>query len=359
MTQTDAFSLRLLAWYHLNKRPMPWRETQDPYRIWLSEVMLQQTQVATVIPYYNRFLTRYPTLNDLAHAKDEDVLKLWEGLGYYRRCHNFLKAVRTVSQYHQGHIPNDPNAFLNLPGVGEYTTAAVMSIAFGHPLPVVDGNVIRVMARYHCIAEDSTKTVTRNIIKGWMEHFIPKDRPGDFNQAVMELGATVCTPKQPDCHACPVQSTCCAFKGNTIQNYPLIPKKEKVPEYQVGLAVILRDDGSFLIQKRPSEGHLAGMWEFPGGKAVNGENAEGAVLRKCREELGITVKTVKRIARVSQVYSHFKIKVSVYVCGIAAGQPQPLVNQPLAWIRVEELENYPFPSANHKFFEALKKHCHF
>lgn len=334
---------------------MPWRETSEPYRIWLSEVMLQQTQVATVIPYYNRFLSRYPTLADLAQAVDEDVLKLWEGLGYYRRCHNFLKAVRCVEQNNQGQIPDNPKDFLSLPGVGEYTTAAVLSIAYGNPLPVVDGNVVRVMARYHCISDDSTKNSTRNTIKKWMERYIPKDQPGDFNQAVMELGATVCTPKQPACDVCPLCKDCCAFKNNAVLSYPVIPKKEKIPEYQVGLAVIQQDQ-FFLIQKRPSTGHLAGMWEFPGGKALPGEDVEGAIDRKCGEELGITVKIGKRIARVTHVYSHFKINVSVFLCRVENKNPGAVKKQPMEWITADDLEKYPFPSANHKFFSALRKH---
>lgn len=357
MIRDRDFSTALLAWYQVHKRPMPWRESRDPYHIWLSEVMLQQTQVATVIPYYKRFLDRFPCIEDIAHADDDDVLKLWEGLGYYRRCHHFLEAVRIVCRNHQGRVPDDPDLFSKLPGVGAYTTAAVMSIAFGQALPVVDGNVVRVIARYDCIEEDSSKNATRKRIHTRMGHLIPNHMPGDFNQAVMELGATICLPKNPLCKECPVSDGCCAFKADTVICYPNVPKKNPIPEFQVGLAVIVRDR-HFLIQKRPSNGHLAGMWEFPGGKALNGESVEDALQRKCLEELGMNVRIVEKIARVSHVYSHFRIYLSVYICQAHVQDIKPLKNQPLMWITSDDLDTYPFPAANHKFFASLRKKCY-
>lgn len=347
------FSAVLLSWFKVNQRAMPWRETRDPYRIWLSEVMLQQTQVATVIPYYHRFLERFPDTVTLACAPDEEVLKLWEGLGYYRRCHHFLSAVREVCRDHRGRIPDDPEIFSKLPGVGEYTTAAVMSIAFDRPLPVVDGNVIRVMARYDRIDSDSTKNKTRKHIRSLMADLIPFEAPGDFNQAVMELGALVCTPKNPLCGDCPVGKNCSALKSGTVMHYPVIPPRGKIPDYHVGLAVLIRD-GRFLIQKRPDTGHLAGMWELPGGKALNGEGVEQGLQRKCLDELGVHVRIGQTIAQVSHVYSHFRIRVSVYRVDHWHRDIQPLKGQPLRWISPEELEDYPFPSANHKFFSALR-----
>lgn len=341
-----------MHWYHDNKRPMPWRESRDPYHIWLSEVMLQQTQVATVIPYYTRFIEKYPTIEDLARAEDQDVLKLWEGLGYYRRCHHFLAAIRQVRTHHKGKVPDNSDVFLKLPGVGAYTTAAVMSIAFGQALPVVDGNVIRVMARYYCLGEDSTKASTRKHILEKMSGLIPKESPGDFNQAVMELGARVCLPKNPMCPACPIHETCCAFKADTVIDYPNIPKKNRIPEYLVGLAVIVRGK-TFLIQKRPDTGHLAGMWELPGGKTLNNESMEQALQRKCLEELGVHVQIKETLACVSHVYSHFKIRLTVFVCHEDKKTVNALKKQPILWITVDDLGNYPFPSANHKFFPAL------
>ncbi|GAB6096137.1 A/G-specific adenine glycosylase [Desulfatiferula olefinivorans] len=346
------FSRCLLKWYQTEKRPMPWRNSRDPYHIWLSEVMLQQTQVATVIPYYHRFLERFPDLTSLASAADEAVLKLWEGLGYYRRCHHFLAAVRTVCGEHGGRIPSDPDTFSRLPGVGDYTTAAVMSIAFGLPLPVVDGNVIRVITRHDRIDADSTKTATRKAIRNRMADLMDPESPGDFNQAIMELGAMVCTPKQPRCEACPVAMTCGARVSGTVMRYPVIPLKNKIPEYRVGLGVLVRD-GRFLIQKRKDEGHLAGMWEFPGGKALDGETVEEALQRKCLEELGVHVTVGRRIAQASHVYSHFRIRVSLFLIDEYTRDIRPLKNQPLRWIEARDLADIPLPKVNHKLFSAL------
>jgi A/G-specific adenine glycosylase len=353
MGETELFSKHLLHWYGINKRSMPWRESRDPYHIWLSEVMLQQTQVATVIPYYLRFLKQYPTLNDLADARDEDVLKLWEGLGYYRRCHNFMAAVRKACSDHQGHVPDNPDEFLKLPGVGPYTTAAVMSIAYGHQLPVVDGNVIRVVTRYDCIEGEPGKTAVRQRIHRRMEELMPDHEPGDFNQSVMELGAMVCTPRQPQCVECPLHEGCCAVKNDRVSEFPHSPQKTKAPEYAVALGLIVRDT-RFLVQKRPSEGHLAGMWEFPGGKAQEGESLEAALERKCLEELGLHVDVKKSLKTLVHAYSHFKIRLTVFLCGIGDQKPLSLKGQPLMWIYAKQLADYPFPAANHKCFDAIQ-----
>ncbi len=346
------FSAELLRWFDLNRRDMPWRETRDPYRIWLSEVMLQQTQVDTVIPYYKRFLERYPHLRNLAEASEDDVLKLWEGLGYYRRCHHFIQAVRDVCGAYGGTVPDDPEAFKNLPGVGDYTAAAVMSIAYGHVLPVVDGNVIRVMTRVFCISGDVGKQRTKKEIYGRMARLIPDDAPGDFNQAVMELGALVCTPKNPRCGGCPVADHCQAFCNDEISLFPQIAKKQKIPEYKVGLALIVRQ-GRFLIQKRPATGHLAGLWELPGGKAETGESQDQAVKRKCREELGLDVQVLEKRGEATHVYSHFKIHVIVYTCDIGVQEEKSLKNRKLVWITPTELSDYAFPSVNHKLFARI------
>ncbi len=348
----DALRRDLLRWFEVHQRAMPWRETQDPYRIWLSEVMLQQTQVETVIPYYNRFVERYPQIHSLAQASDDEVLKLWEGLGYYRRCHHFIQAVRDVETRYGGTVPDDPIAFKNLPGVGDYTTAAVMSIAYGRVLPVVDGNVIRVMTRVFRISGEVGKAGTKKQIHDAMARIISHNRPGDFNQAVMELGALVCTPKKPRCDACPICRHCGAFLNDDIARYPLIERKAKVPEYRVGLGLIVKD-GRFLVQKRPSAGHLAGLWELPGGKTGPGESIEQSLMRKCREDLGLDVEILESLGDARHVYSHFKIHVTVYACRIGDQKESSLKRQPLAWISEKDLENYSFPTVNHKLFKKI------
>jgi len=347
--KNKTFSSTLLAWFSAHQRPLPWRETRDPYRIWLSETMLQQTQAHVVIPYYNRFLTRFPDTPSLAGAGENDVLKLWEGLGYYRRIHHFIAAVKEVCDRYGGEIPNDPEAFRNLVGVGDYTAAAVMSIAFGHVLPVVDANVLRVMTRYFRIAEATDKAKTRRTITEELRRLIPDDAPGDFNQAMMELGALVCASRNPRCKECPISDGCGAHAAGETELYPHIARKPKVPEYRVALGLVMRE-GKFVIQKRPSSGHLAGMWELPGGKILDGESPEEALRRKCREELGLDILVHEQCAEARHAYSHFKIHVSLYRCDAGGSIEKPMRNQTLAWIGREEIPAYPFPAINHKLF---------
>jgi len=350
--KNTTFSAGLLVWFGEHRRPLPWRETRDPYWIWLSETMLQQTQAHVVIPYYNRFLARFPDTRSLAAAGEDDVLKLWEGLGYYRRIHHFIAAVKAVCARYGGEIPNDPETFRNLAGVGDYTAAAVLSIAFGRVLPVVDANVLRVMTRYFRIADATDRAKTKRIIREELQRLIPDDAPGDFNQAMMELGALVCASRNPRCDVCPIAGGCGAYAAGETDRYPHSAKKPKVPEYRVALGLVMQE-GRFLIQKRPSSGHLAGMWELPGGKIRDGESPEQALRRKCREELGLDILVQERCAAASHAYSHFKIHVSLYRCDAGRMIEKPMRNQTLAWIDEAEIPAYPFPSVNHKLFAAL------
>ena len=352
--QTIEFPTRtLLNWYEKNKRDLPWRKTGEPYKIWLSEVMLQQTQVKTVIPYYQRWLEKLPTIQDLAAASEQKVLKLWEGLGYYNRCHNFHKAAQLVcSQYH-GKVPDQPELFLKLPGVGPYILSAVMSIAFKRVLPVVDGNVLRVVTRYIELWNDISKSATKKKVYQMLLNPICKNNPGDFNQAVMELGALVCMPKNPTCPRCPLKKTCQAKEKGSVESLPFRTKKKKIPFHKVALAVILKND-KFMIQKRPTTGHLAGMWEFPGGKFKTGESAEQAVTRECREELDVSVKIIQKLKKVKHAYTHFKIELNIFICRLTSSTVRARQSQPIRWIGLDEMSQYPFPAANYKFFKELE-----
>jgi len=343
----------LLCWYKKNKRDLPWRQTGDPYKIWLSEVMLQQTQVKTVIPYYHRWLEKLPTIQDLAAASEQKVLKLWEGLGYYNRCHNFQKAARLVYSEYNGKVPDDPDLFLKLPGVGPYILSAVMSIAFKRALPVVDGNVLRVVTRYMELWDDIGKSATQKKVYQKLLDLIPENSPGDFNQAVMELGALVCTPKNPICPGCPLKKTCQARETGSIASLPVRTKKKKIPLHRVALAIILKND-KFLIQKRPTTGHLAGMWEFPGGKIETNESARQAVARECREELDVSVKIIRKLKNVKHAYTHFKIELNIFICRLSSSTVRARQSQPLRWIGLDEMNQYPFPAANYKFFNELE-----
>jgi A/G-specific adenine glycosylase len=343
----------LMNWYEENKRDLPWRKTGEPYKIWLSEVMLQQTQVKTVIPYYQRWLEKLPTIQDLAAASERTVLKLWEGLGYYNRCHNFHKAAQLVCSEYNGKVPDHPDLFLELPGVGPYILSAVMSIAFKRVLPVVDGNVLRMVTRYIELWDDISKSATKKKVYHMLLDLIPENNPGDFNQAIMELGALICTPKDPTCSICPLKKTCQAKGRDSFYALPFRTKKKKIPLHRVALAVIMKND-KFLIQKRPSIGHLAGMWEFPGGKLEAGESSEQAVVRECIEELDVSVKIIQKLKKVKHTYTHFKIELNIFICQLTSTLVQARQGQPIRWISPDEMNQYPFPSANYKFFKALE-----
>lgn len=262
MYQPEQFAGHLLAWFDANKRQMPWRETDDPYKIWLSEVMLQQTQVNTVRPYYNKFIERFPTVDSLAEAERDDVLKYWEGLGYYSRIRNFHDAVKEVQQSYNGVVPADGEQFLSLKGVGPYTRGAVMSIAYNLPYPAVDGNVYRVFSRLDNDDFDISKSAARRHFENKVMNVMPREA-GDFNEALMELGATVCTPKNPMCMFCPVQEHCESFEAGTVLERPVKLKKIKRKELRYKVMLIVNQQDELLITQRPDSGLLGGMWQFP------------------------------------------------------------------------------------------------
>ena len=342
----------LLEWYDTHRRILPWRESSDPYKIWLSEVMLQQTQVATVIPYFERFTRLFPNPTALADAPDDAVLKQWEGLGYYNRCHNLLKAMRLVRDLHGGRVPDGPDLFSFLPGVGPYTCAAVQSIAFGHRLAAVDGNVNRVVTRLFAMEEVVTTAAVKRAIQHAVDGVIPSDRPGDFNQAMMELGATLCTPKRPDCPRCPLAATCAAKAQGRQEHFPIQGAKKKAPLYPVALAVVVQE-GKLLVQKRPSSGHLAGMWEFPGGRILTGETDQMAIERALADELGITPEVGAMVGSVTHAYSHFKVELRLYLATLDGGPVIPKKGQPVAWVTPLELDALALPGANRKLFPLL------
>jgi len=339
----------LLEWYQRNQRALPWRESRDFYRVWLSEVMLQQTQVKTVIPYFQRFLTAFPNLRHLARADEQTVLKQWEGLGYYARCRNFHKAARQVAE--QG-IPNTAKDFQKLPGVGPYIAAAVYSICYHRPLPAVDANVIRVVCRLWAITEDTSTTACKTRLVERLQQVIPTHDPGAFNQAMMELGALVCLPAAK-CDDCPLRTHCRALAKDMVADLPRKAKKRPVPQYRVVVGAIVAQ-GRLYIQQRPSVGHLGGMWELPGGKVEQGEDPARAVAREISEETGMRVSVRTRVKDVRHAYSHFRILLSVYHCELVQPGAPPLGAQPHRWVTWQELQAYPLPGANKKFLQELK-----
>ncbi len=349
----------LLSWYDENKADLPWRGG-DAYAVWLSEIMLQQTQIETVIPYYNRFLEKFPSIHDLAHSDLDSILKLWEGLGYYSRARNLYKTSQIVSEDFEGNFPSDVTKLLDLPGIGRYTAGAIASIAFDVRAPLLDGNVIRVFSRWLDLADDVTQTKTKNYLWDIADELVPAERPGDFNQALMELGQKICTPKNPDCAACPVQEICAAYANGTRSERPVKKKRAKTPHYDVAAGIIRNEQGLLLIAQRPLDGLLGGLWEFPGGKQEQGETMPECLKRELQEELAIEVEVGALFVKVKHAFTHFKITLHAYECsylGSSDGSdaPQAIEAADWAWVTEDELEQYSFGKADREVIKALRE----
>ena len=353
--QSDHNHLRsaLLAWYEANKRALPWRESSDPYRVWLSEIMLQQTRVDQALPYYHRFIGAYPTVQALARADLQQVLLCWEGLGYYSRCRNLHKAAQMITHGDTPRFPNRYEEWIALPGVGPYTAAAISSICFHEPKAVVDGNVIRVVSRYLGISSDVRQSSTQKFIQSVVDTWIDPTQPGAFNQAMMELGATVCTPHKPECNRCPLSDHCVAFHTLKVDILPYKSSKAPIPEHAIVVGIIRNAQGQLLISKRPANKMLGGLWEFPGGKMEADETPEQALHREVWEELGIRVQILRELKTLRHTYSHFKIQLKAYLCLHTEGTPQAHSSDDIRWIQKSEVLQYPFPKANRLLTQAL------
>jgi len=340
---------------------MPWREHPSPYRVWVSEIMLQQTQVATVIPYFERFLHRFPDVQTLAAADPQDVLRLWEGLGYYSRARNLHKAAREVTALREGCLPQTHDEWLTLPGVGAYTAAAIASIAFGEPVPSVDGNVLRVCARLWGIHDPIRDPRVVSLVRERLRPLIARVDPSHFNQAMMETGALVCRPRNPDCAACVLRKDCVAYRDGLVDTLPVMRPTAAVPHYDVAVGVVWKA-GRILIARRHDDQMLGGLWEFPGGKQRAGESLQQTARREVREETGLRVRVGEAYATVRHAYSHFRITLTAFRCEWMSGQPKPRTSVELKWIAPDELGRYPFPRANRRIGdlvarEAPRKHA--
>jgi A/G-specific adenine glycosylase len=335
----------LLAWRPGHRDHLPWRRTRDPYRILVSEVMLQQTQVSTVTPYFRRFIRKFPTLSSLARAPVQRVLKVWEGLGYYARARNLHRLAQEVIQRNGGQLPASYEEWLRLPGIGEYTAGAMASFAFGQDVPALDGNTIRVIVRLFGIRKDPSEGPVRKKLFSLAQRLIPFGEGRRMNLALMDLGATVCLPRDPRCAACPVMRFCVA-KGEGIQDrLPLRRRRKPIPTVEAVIGVISKK-GKVLIAKRPAKGLLGGLWEFPGGKPEPGESLSEALGREIREETGIRVVVRKPLLVVRHAYSHFRIRLHAFSCTYESGAPNPLGCVDLKWVSPTQLRTYPFPKAN-------------
>ncbi|MDJ0976006.1 MAG: A/G-specific adenine glycosylase [Planctomycetota bacterium] len=343
---------RLLAWYDANQRDLPWRHSDDPYAIWISEVMLQQTRVETVLDRWPRFLARFPTLERLARSREQSVLKAWEGLGYYSRARNLRKAAALLHKHGAGELPRSAEALRRLPGFGPYTAAAVASIAFGEPVAVVDGNVVRVITRLFGIGDDVTRAATKRAIQDAAQALLAPRRAGDFNQAVMELGATVCVPRNPRCAQCPLSSGCVAKAEDAPERYPVKPRRKPTPHYDIAAGLVWKGD-AVLIGRRPADGLLGGLWEFPGGKVREGESIADACVREIEEETGLRVRAAERFLSIDHAYTHFKITMHLFHCVPTGGTLEARGTEAPRFVPWGELDRYPFPRANRRALDEL------
>ncbi|MEJ2657662.1 MAG: A/G-specific adenine glycosylase [Desulfobacterales bacterium] len=350
--ETNQVRKLLVGWYLRHHRRLPWRETKSPYRIWVSEVMLQQTQVKTVLPYYQQFLRDFPEVRALANADLQTVLKAWEGLGYYARARNMHRAAKVIVQKHHGKFPDSWKTLKELPGVGEYIASAVLSIAFNQPYAVVDGNVKRVLSRFREISDPVNKSFSYKIFKTAAEELLDRRQPGMFNQALMELGALVCKPKKPNCRQCPIHSQCRAYQTGRVEQFPKRIQSPITPLYHIAVGVVYKNS-HMLITRRKSEGLLGGLWEFPGGKVKQNEKPEKACIREIKEEVNLKVAVDRHISQVKHAYTHFKILMDVFLCRYVSGEVKLNGPEDFRWITLQEIDQYPFPKANHKFIHLL------
>jgi len=356
----------LLSWWQEHGRhTIPWKlhpdgrlpepgEPLDPFAIWCAEVMLQQTQLQVVLPYWQRWMARFPRLEALAAAEEHDVLLLWQGLGYYaraRRLHQGAQVLLDAAHPATDPWPRDLEGWLALPGIGRSTAGSILSSAFDRPHPILDGNVKRVLARL--IA--SPRPPARELAGLWQlsETLLDPQRPRAFNQALMDLGATVCTPRSPRCGVCPWQGHCAAYAAGDPAAYPVKDAPRDLPFQVIGVGVVRNAAGEVLIDQRLNEGLLGGLWEFPGGKQEPGEAIEATIRRELQEELAIAVEVGEELITLEHAYSHKKLRFVVHLCTWLAGEPQPLASQQVRWVRPEQLGEFPFPAANARIIAAL------
>ena len=343
-------SIALLLWYKKVNFSMPWRKNVNPYKIWISEIMLQQTQVDTVKKYYNSWMKKYPNIDQLAKANIDDILKSWEGLGYYRRAHNILETSQIIVNSNHSKLPHKYSELIKLKGIGDYTASAILSIAFNKKYPAIDGNLKRVLSRLYCIknTKNSEDKMKRIVIK-----YMDANICGDINQGFMDLGREICHPTKPKCIKCPLKDYCKAYKTDQISFFP--NKKNKIhikPVYDVVVGLIFKDN-QFIISKRKKNTILGGLWELPGGKKKNKENNKDCLHREIKEELNITVEIHDQIGIIKHSYTHFSINLIGYFCSHISGNPRPLSSDAIRWVELSSIKNFAFPKSTNKLFELI------
>lgn len=346
----NGFQKDLIEWFEEEQRDLPWRQDQDPYKVWVSEIMLQQTRVDTVIPYFENFVSKFPTIEALAEAEEEKVLKAWEGLGYYSRVRNLHAAVKEVAQEYGGKVPNTVKEISNLKGVGPYTTGAILSIAYGIPEPAVDGNVMRVLSRILSVWDDIAKPKTRQLFEDIVREIISKENPSAFNQALMELGALICVPGNPACLLCPVCEHCRAFAEGVQKELPVKSKKKAPTAVSMAAVVLQNEDGKFLIHKRPEKGLLANLWEFPNNETILDVQAPKEQLGDfLTNEYQVKAKIGQAFTTIQHVFSHLIWNITVF-----EGKIEGTINETdnLKLVSLKEMEEYTFPVSHQKILKS-------
>ncbi len=352
---------RLLAWYRKNKRTLPWRDHLDPYVVWVSEIMLQQTRVEAVIPYFERWMKLFPTVKKLAKASEQDVLNAWEGLGYYSRARNLHRAAQIVAEKYNGELPRNLDELRALPGIGRYTVGAIASMAFGMDEPTLDGNLRRVFARVFDITEPADSPAGEKILWSLAAKHLPKGQAGDYNQALMDLGATICLPKNPRCLICPLMVICKARIAGTQEQRPVLRPKKETPRFihaagvvsRIGRGASRRGNLTYvLLAKRPSKGLLGGMWEFPNGR-VDGDPAHDLV-NALKVEYGLRVRKRAALGVVQHAYTHFKVTEYVFDCELISMSK----DSNLKWVSMKELDDYPMGKIDRQIAQRISQRNH-
>ena len=340
---------RLLRWFEKKGRDLPWRKTRDPYAIWVSEIMLQQTQVATVIPYYKKFLKSFPTIDHLAKADLSTVLKIWEGLGYYSRARNLHRASRIVLNHFKGRIPDNLKDLLILPGIGKYTAGAILSIAYNKEAPILDGNVKRVLSRIFAVSDNPARGKTEDLLWHLSESLIPRGSASSFNQGLMDLGSMICTQKDPQCPCCPLRQFCKARVSGHPERYPSKVTRKPIPHFNAISAVIQRD-GRVLLQQRPTKGLLGGLWEFPNWKTEEKRRLRLRLRLKnyIKKQIGMNVEVKESIGAFKQTFSHFKLTLHVYYCEAVDGQGKR------KWVPIKNLDQLAMPRIHRRIAQMIE-----